>query len=57
MAKGCISLDRILDKLDGYLHKNDYTSAERHLRYWLAETESVGDVIFSKHFDLFVDDQ
>lgn len=44
MANGCISLDRILSKLDGYLHKNDYASAERHLRYWLAEAESVGDV-------------
>ena len=43
MANGCISIERILDKLDGYLHKNDYISAERHLLYWLAEAQSGGD--------------
>jgi len=32
-----ISKDRILSKLDEYLHKNDYVSAERHLLYWLEE--------------------
>ena len=37
MPKGCISIDRILEKLDEHLHKNDYESAERHLRYWLSE--------------------
>lgn len=37
MAKGCISIDRILAKLDEHLHKNDYGAAERHLTYWLTE--------------------
>ncbi len=34
---------RILEKLDDYLNRNDYDGAERHLRYWLAECESVRD--------------
>lgn len=40
----CISTDRILSKLDEYLHKNDYVSAERHLVYWLDEATGAGDV-------------
>lgn len=40
---GCISVDRILSKLDEHLHRNDYASAERHLTYWLAEAEAGGD--------------
>ncbi len=40
MANGCISTDRILEKLDEYLNKNDYDSAERHLLYWLSEAET-----------------
>lgn len=40
----CISIDRILEKLDGYLNKNDYASAERHLIYWVSEAEAAGDV-------------
>ncbi len=35
--------DRILKKLDSYLHKNDYISAERHLMYWLDEARVNGD--------------
>lgn len=35
-----ISLDRILEKLDAYLHKNDYTGAERHLLYWQNEADA-----------------
>ena len=35
--------DRILAKLDSYLHKNDYASAERHLLYWLGEAGNTGD--------------
>lgn len=38
-----ISVDRVIEKLDEYLHKNDYASAERHLRYWLCEAEAHGD--------------
>ncbi len=34
---------RILEKLDNYLHRNDYNSAERHLCYWLGECEAVRD--------------
>lgn len=32
--------DRILTKLDEYLHQNDYTAAERHLRYWQTEAKA-----------------
>ncbi len=39
MNNGCIAIDRILSKLDDYLNKNDYTSAEKHLLYWLDESE------------------
>ena len=35
--------ERILSKLDEYLHRNDYAAAERHLLYWLGEAEQVGD--------------
>lgn len=40
MSKGCISVERILSKLDEYLNKNDYSAAERHLVYWLSEAEN-----------------
>ena len=40
---GCISVDRIISKLDSYLGKNDYPSAERHILYWLSEAESGQD--------------
>ncbi len=39
MPNGCISIDRVLARLDEYLNKNDYEAAERHLLYWLAESE------------------
>lgn len=42
MANGCISIERILNKLDEYLNKNDYASAQRHLLYWLSEAQSSG---------------
>lgn len=38
-----ISIDRILERLDSHLHKNDYSSAERHLLYWLSESQKAGD--------------
>lgn len=38
-----ISIDRVLAKLDDYLGKNDTASAERHLLYWLDETERSND--------------
>ena len=36
---GHISIERILERLDSHLHKNDYSSAERHLLYWLEESQ------------------
>ena len=39
-----IDLTRITDKLDEYLGKNDYASAERHLAYWHDEAEYAGDL-------------
>ena len=42
-AGGCISIDRILGKLDEHLNKNDYSAAEKHLLYWLGEAEAGGD--------------
>ena len=35
-----ISTARVLEKLDEYLHKNDYAAAERHLSFWLSEAKS-----------------
>lgn len=35
--------ERILKKLDEYLGKNDYISAQRHLEYWLMESEHSGN--------------
>lgn len=43
MANGCISISRILDKLDEHLCRNDYAAAERHLLYWLSESSSACD--------------
>lgn len=39
-----ISTERVLGKLDEYLHRNDYAAAERHLNYWRAEAEVSGAV-------------
>ena len=44
MAGACISIDRILSKLDEYLNKNDYAFAEKHLLYWLSEANSNNDI-------------
>ena len=35
---------RVLEKLDEYLDRRDYPSAERHLKYWLSEAEIGKDV-------------
>ncbi len=43
MLRANISTDRILSKLDEHLNKNDYTSAQKHLLYWLDEAQSIGD--------------
>ncbi|MBP5269925.1 MAG: tetratricopeptide repeat protein [Clostridia bacterium] len=34
---------RIVEKLDSLLDAEDYAGAERHLKYWLREAETVGD--------------
>ena len=44
MANGCIAAERILAKLDGYLHKKDYAAAERHLAFWEEEARTAEDV-------------
>lgn len=38
-----IPVDRVIEKLDSYFSKNDMSSAERHLRYWLSEAEAGND--------------
>ena len=38
-----IPKDRILDKLDSLLQRNDYAGAKRLLEYWLSEAETAGD--------------
>ena len=38
-----VPTDRVLQKLDEYLSKNDYAAAKRHLLYWLSEAENAGD--------------
>lgn len=38
-----VPIRRILEKLDEYLSKKDYTGAERHLKYWLAEGKENND--------------
>lgn len=39
-----IPIGRIIDKLDVYLNRNDYTAAERHLEYWLSEANMCHDM-------------
>ncbi|MBQ7956961.1 MAG: tetratricopeptide repeat protein [Clostridia bacterium] len=43
MAKQTISTDRVINKLDELLGRNDYESAEKHLLYWLGEASLVND--------------
>ena len=43
MTNQPISTERIISRLDEYLYKNDYTSAERHLLFWLDEAKRVED--------------
>ena len=38
-----IPVCRVIEKLDEYLSKADYAAAERHLAYWLAETDIRND--------------
>lgn len=38
-----IPVERILEKLDEYFNKKDFSAAERHLQYWLSEAEFTRD--------------
>ncbi len=38
-----IPLGRIIERLDAYLSRDDYPSAERHIEYWLEEADACGD--------------
>ena len=40
---GTIPVMRVLEKLDAYCGKEDYAAAERHLLYWIAEADALGD--------------
>lgn len=40
---GYIPTQRVLDKLDEHLGRNDYGAAERHLLYWLDESKAEND--------------
>lgn len=42
-AKERIPVDRIIEKLDEHLEKGETDRAEEHLRYWLAESKTLGD--------------
>ena len=39
-----IPIGRVIEKLDLYLAKNDYSAAERHLGYWLSEANACHDM-------------
>ena len=39
-----IPTERIIEKLDSYLNKNDYAGAMQHLCYWLSETDACNDM-------------
>ncbi len=43
MANERIPIRKVIEKLDAYLNKEDYVSAERLLNYWVAEARSIGD--------------
>ena len=38
-----IEISRVLEKLDSYLNRDRYGDAKRHLEYWLAEANALGD--------------
>ncbi|MBE6632477.1 MAG: tetratricopeptide repeat protein [Ruminococcaceae bacterium] len=44
MINGYISAELIRSKLDEYFYKKDYDSAERHLLYWLSNSEEANDI-------------
>ncbi len=38
-----VPLGRIIEKLDSYLNQKEYDAAERHLKYWLSESDVCHD--------------
>lgn len=44
MSNERIPVDRVIGKLDEYLHADDYDGAARHLLYWKAEAENACDM-------------
>jgi len=49
-----VPIQRVVEKLDEYFGRRDFDAAQKHLRYWLAEAEAVGDVRgqFSLHNEM-----
>lgn len=39
-----VPIGRVIERLDDLLSRDDYTSAERHLSYWLIEAENLRDL-------------
>ena len=39
-----ISVERVIEKLDEHLNRNDYAAARRHLDHWLAEADTARDL-------------
>ncbi len=50
---GRIPVNRVIDKLDSFLNKNDYEAAGRHLIYWKNEAVYLRD----KHGELAVENE
>lgn len=44
VENGKISSQRVIQKLDELLSRNDYSSAKAHLLYWLKEANGIGDL-------------
>lgn len=41
--KQTVPISRIVEKLDEYLFKKDFSGAKRHLEYWKTEADALGD--------------
>ena len=41
---GSINMQRVVEKLDEHMSTKDYAGADRHLKYWLAEAQSLRDL-------------
>ncbi|MCQ2399572.1 MAG: tetratricopeptide repeat protein [Clostridia bacterium] len=42
-TKPTLPVKRIIEKLDEYLYKKDFSGAKRHLDYWLTEADAIKD--------------